>query len=292
MENETIQTNIERKRTLIDGEVQLLPDRMPLWAWLEISPSESCNRKCPFCPKADRERYPNQPLFMPPVLYRKLADELGALEYRGIVILAGYGEPMLSPHLYDMVAAFSAVAQVELVTDGDLLNDRTAARLLRAGVGMVLVSLYDGPHQVEMFRGLFDRAGYRPDQYALRDRWYGWEKDWGVKLTNRAGAVTVGDQPPVAADHLCYYPHYSMMIDWNGDALVCCQDWNRRIKVGNVASQTLLEVWSSRTLHRYRQRLATGQRNLAPCCNCNADGTLHGAGHREAWERFWARGAA
>ena len=27
----------------------------------------------------------------------------------------------------------------------------------------------------------------------------------------------------------CYYTHYSMMIDWNGDVYLCTQDWQRKV---------------------------------------------------------------
>lgn len=292
MNNPTITDNIERKRRLIDESVQLLPDGMPLFNWVEVSPAEACNRRCEFCPKADRDKYPNQPLIMAPALYQKMAAELKLLDYRGIVILSGYGEPMLSKQIYGMVEAFSPVARVELVTNGDYLTANTAAALYDAGLSMFLVSLYDGPEQVQHFEKVFLAAEVPREYYVLRDRWYDANKDFGVKLTNRAGTVATGHQPPVARDHLCYYPHYAMMVDWAGDVLLCCQDWNRRIKFGNLAHQSMLEVWGGITLRRDRIRLRDGQRIVQPCNQCNADGTLHGAGHAEAWDRYYARGAA
>ena len=31
-----------------------------------------------------------------------------------------------------------------------------------------------------------------------------------------------------------------MTIDWNGDILVCMQDWNKKIKFGNIQANSLL----------------------------------------------------
>jgi radical SAM protein with 4Fe4S-binding SPASM domain len=292
MENQTITTNIERKRRLIDESVQLLPDGMPLFHWVEISPADSCNRQCTFCPRADKRQFPNRALTMHPALYQRMAAELGALNYGGIVILSGYGEPMLSKQIYGMVEAFSPVARVELVTDGDYLTVHTAAKLYAAGLSMFLVSLYDGPEQAQYFERIFLAAEVPRECYVLRDRWYGADKDFGVKLTNRVGMVAAGHQPPVARDHLCYYPHYAMMVDWNGDVMLCCQDWNRRVKFGNLAYQGMVEVWSSPSLRAYRTLLARGERASPPCSQCNADGTLHGGGHAEAWERYYSRGVS
>jgi radical SAM protein with 4Fe4S-binding SPASM domain len=305
MENETIRVNLERKAVLIDDHFQLLPDGTPLPAWIEVSPCEMCNRRCAFCPKADHDRFPNQPLAMPPSLYRKMARELKELDYQGTIVLAGYGEPMLSRSIYDMVDVFSQVARVELVTNGDVLDEDSATRLLSgtrwrscwpkrggaAGIDVVLVSMYDGPGQVDYFNQIFHNVGAPEGTYVLRERWQGADQDFGVKLTNRAGTVTAGNQPTVP-DCLCHYPAYSMMVDWNGDVLLCAQDWNRRVKAGNLASQTVLEVWDSPTLRKYRQGLAHGRKGLTPCSGCNAAGTLHGAKHAEAWQRYYARGAS
>ena len=282
----------EWRKFLSEEPLQLLPDGAPLFNWVEISPTELCNRRCQLCPKSDRARFPSQPLTMHPYLYRKMADELRALDYHGIVILSGYGEPMLAACIYGMAAAFSRVAQVKLVTSGDRLDRDAVVRLLDAGVSMFLVSLYDGPAQVEDFERTFAAARAPAHSYVLRPRWEGPDKNFGVKLTNRAGTVTAGSQPPVMAGHSCYYPHYAMMVDWNGDVLLCCQDWNRRVKFGSLAYDSMVEAWSSPILRRYRMDLRAGHRQVTPCAQCNADGTLHGARHAEEWERYYAKGAS
>jgi radical SAM protein with 4Fe4S-binding SPASM domain len=290
MDNPTITTNLERKAVLIDDSFELLPGGVPLPAWIELSPAEMCNRRCEFCPKADPQ-FPNQPLTMPPALYRKIAGDLEDLGYQGAIVLSGYGEPMMSRRIFDMVHHLSQVARVELVTDGDFLTTATAARLLESGVSLILVSMYDGPEQVAHFNQVFAAADVPQQCYVLRERWQDAGQDYGVKLTNRAGTVAAGRQPAVP-DCLCYYPAYSMMVDWNGDVLLCCQDWNRQIRAGNLAYQTLLEVWDSPTLRKYRMALAHGRKGLTPCARCNAAGTLHGAKHAEAWQQYYARGAS
>jgi len=282
----------EWRKFLSEEPIQLLPDGMPLFNWLEISPTELCNRRCELCPKRDRERFPSQPLTMAPELFYKMAGELETLDYHGIVILSGYGEPLLAGCIYDMAEAFSRVAQVKLVTSGDRLNVDSIAKLLDAGITMFLVSLYNGPAQVEDFEQMFAAACAPRHSYVLRPRWDGPDKNFGVKLTNRAGTVTAGNQPPVVLDHLCYYPHYAMMVDWNGDVLLCCQDWNRRVKFGSLAYDSMVEAWSSPILRRYRMDLRAGHRQVTPCAQCNADGTLHGARHAEEWERYYAKGAS
>ncbi len=283
----TLQESIKRIDDLV-SDIQYAHDGYPLFNWLEISPIDTCNRSCVFCPRVDPAIAPNQNLVMPQSLYGKLAEELRAIDYQGTVMIAGYGEPMASKLVYDLTARFSAVCNTEITTNGDFLKPKNIRKLLDAGIGKIIVSLYDGPGQIDQFTKLFRQTNVPEDRYILRDRWYDAEDDFGVKLTNRAGTILVGNQQPVDASGKCFYTHYSMMVDWNGDVFLCTQDWNRRIKSGNVALSSLGEVWASQILKKYRTRLAKGRRNLPPCNKCNADGTLHGKDHAEAWEKYYS----
>lgn len=284
---QTISKNLERVEKLVDEEIRVQPDGVPMFSWLEISPIDSCNRACVFCPRANPEVAPNQNLIMTPALYGKLADELSALNYQGTVMLAGYGEPMMSREIYNMTARFSAVCNTEITTNGDPLKPGSIVRLMEAGIHKIIVSLYDGPEQVDRFHAMFAEAGAPESLYILRDRWYAEGDDFGVRLTNRAGTVSVGAQRPVDIHHKCYYPHYSMNIDWNGDVFLCTQDWQRRVKSGNLMLNSLMDVWTSTILRRYRLRLSRGERTLSPCSRCNANGTLHGWNHAAAWEKHY-----
>ena len=83
----------------------------------------------------------------------------------------------------------------------------------------------------------------------------------------------------------CFYTHYSMMIDWNGDALLCCQDmYNRTVKFGNVKDKSLLDIWTDAKLMEFRNKLKNGERSLSPCSNCNANGQIFGRNHAEKWK--------
>lgn len=286
---DTITRNIDRVSALVDQEVQETAEGVPLFNWLELSPIDTCNRACVFCPKVDPSIAPNQNLIMSESSYRKMADELKDLSYQGTVMLAGYGEPLLSKNAIDMVRAFSPVANTEVTTNGDPLTPGLIGDLIEAGIDKIIVSLYDGPHQVDDFTSLFKEVGAPEDIFILRDRWYSVDDEFGVKLTNRAGTVSAGHQPDVEIDKPCYYPHYMMMIDWNGDAFLCTQDWNRRVKSGNVVLTSLLDVWTSSVLRKFRKMLGGGKRADWPCQGCNAVGTFHGEVHKDAWNEFYGK---
>jgi radical SAM protein with 4Fe4S-binding SPASM domain len=280
---EATRSNLRRKSGFID-DVHMMGE-IPLFSWIDISLTELCNRTCSFCPRADADEYPNQNLHASNTMIRRIADELKQIDYKGGVVFCGYGEPLLHPDLINLCRAFGPKTRLEIVTNGDRLTSELVQDLQAASVDYLVVSMYDGPHQIEHFKKIFAEAGVDDEFFILRDRWHSEEDEFGLKLTNRAGTVHVGDQPKVDKTKPCYYPHYSLAIDWNGDALLCVQDWNKKIKFGNVHDATLLEIWRSPQLHKYRTALGQGQRNLPPCNQCNADGTLHGYNHLDAWEQ-------
>lgn len=284
MLTEATRKNIERKSKIIDP-VQYY-DGVPLPVWIEISPTELCNRECVFCPRVDRDVYPNQKLHMERKLADKIADDLALIRFSGSVVFCGYSEPLLHPDLPGLIEAFALRGiRTEIVTNGDKITVSVLQKLYARGLNFMAVSMYDGPHQIEKFEAIFGEIAALPDEYVLRDRWYDADKDFGLKLTNRAGTLDVGNQDPVDVTRACFYPSYQVMLDWNGDYLLCPQDWHKRVKFGNVATQNLFEIWKSVSLHKRRMQLIGGRRCVAPCNNCNANGQIHGIEHAEAWQK-------
>lgn len=289
MLTEATARNLARKAHWAD-QVQLLPDGTPLFSWIDCSITDLCNRACVFCPRVDPSIYPNQHLHMPVTLARKIGAELRALRYQGAVVLCGFGEPLLHPEVIDVVRALAmddhggSKIRVEVVTNGDRLTAPLVRDLIAAGLGYFVVSAYDGPEQIEKFDAIFADAGCT--DYVVRDRWYGADSDFGLKLTNRAGTVTIGQQIDVdnLRSHPCMYLTYMIQVDWNGDILLCPQDWHKRVRFGSVAHQSLVEVWTSAAMHKRRKRLLRGRNGMSPCDTCNADGTLHGFNHATGWQ--------
>ena len=279
--NEATKANLRRKSGFVDNVQEV--DGIPLFSWIDINITELCNRKCVFCPRVDENLYPNQNLNMSIALAEKISLELKDLSYKGTIIFSGFGEPTLHPQLLDLIASLRGAHHLELVTNGDKLSKSSITNLLKRGIDYFVVSMYDGPHQRQHFQQMFHEANLTEDNFILRDRWHDGTDDFGLKLTNRAGVIHAGQQPKVNVNSPCYYPAYSMMLDWNGDILLCVQDWNKRIKAGNVHTDTLWNIWRSPILSKYRRRLINSDRNTAPCNVCNADGTLHGYKHKDHW---------
>ena len=284
---ETILKNINRKKPILDRVPQLFKG-IPIPSWIELSLIDVCNRACSFCPKSDESIAPNTHQRMTMTLIDKLVEDLKKINYEGAFCLCGYGEPMLHKEFYEIINKLGVVGGVEIITNGDLVNKKTLIKLFESKATKLIISLYDGPEQVIKFKALIKELNIPEDFVILRDRWYSDKIDYGVKLTNRVGTVSVGNQPDVKdyTKTKCFYTAYQMLIDWNGDVFLCPQDWQRRQTMGNIMQSDIFDIWKGPILSKYRRKLLGGDRNLNPCNQCNADGMIYGKSHYNAWNKI------
>lgn len=274
-----VKKNIERKRPSIDDV--FLVDGVPLFSWVELNVNELCNRKCVFCPRS--EDYPNQNLHMEVSLAELIAKQLSNLNFQGTVNISGTGESLLTKHLPSIIRPFGKYdIRVEVVTNGDKIKPKIINDLFSAGLTQIVVSMYDGPEQIDHFKKLFKDCGVSKNLYTLRDRWYDEDQDYGLIYTNRAGSM--GETISESVDRSCYYPHYALYIDWNGDVLLCCQDmYNRTIIFGNVKDTPIIDIWKDEKFNEFRKKLKNSDRSLEPCSGCTANGLIFGKNHAKAW---------
>ena len=178
--------NLNRKRPSIDTPV--ITNRGPLFSFIDFNTGEFCNRKCSFCPRAEPLEYPNQKIFSSLRLAKALASQLNALNYSGIVNLCGYGEPLANPDILDIIEVLSPTCSLELVTNGDYLNVELVQQLYSRGLHHLVISAYDGPHQIEKFNDILSQSSIDTSRYTVLHRWSS-EDDYGFLKTNRAGFI-------------------------------------------------------------------------------------------------------
>lgn len=68
---------------------------------------------------------------------------------------------------------------------------------------------------------------------------------------------------------VCPFPFYTLMVNVNGDVTVCCVDWNKGIRVGNVFESSLQSIWNGQEMRALRQMHILGKRKEnRSCANC------------------------
>jgi radical SAM protein with 4Fe4S-binding SPASM domain len=296
---EFIDPNIARKNKLQNEhlkKIKTLLDGSPVFSHIEFSILGMCNRRCKFCPRVDPKVYPNINEFMPLKLYGKILSELREVNYTGGLSYSGFSEPLLHKDVLCFISLSKEIlpdSRVEIITNGDYLTPETMSALFGAGLDTLLISMYDGPEQKENFEKIREKAGIKPERVILRERYLPPEKHYGITLSNRAGSVNLEELGVKALTkpmkNPCYYTHYRMMVDHTGDVLLCPHDWKKKIVLGNIKKDNIIDVWIGKKMNNVRKLLGSGDRTFEPCDVCDVLGTRQGGEHFSAWEVFYSK---
>lgn len=261
--------------------------RMDTLQSITVNPTELCNRKCGFCPRSDAKVYPNRDLHISEQTVSRLSEQLSIAGFVNRLGWSGNGEPLLTDNFLKLVRLVSSqnprLSSHEINTNGDLLTDGLVSEIYASGINHIIVSVYDGQESLDKFSEMFSK--YNVHSYTLR---ISFNTVNPVGFTNRAGMVDVNrDKIKEFKNNKCFLPFYKLVVDWNGDILVCCEDWGRKSKSSlNINTHSLEEIWFSEKLYGYRNRLRFGDRSLSPCNACNIHGEKVGS---ELVDKFYEK---
>ena len=257
---------------------------------IELNVSELCNRKCSFCPRYDESVYPNQKKFMSTATVDALVKQLKWCGWYGDVHIAGFGEPHTHPTLLQIIKILKSYNNlfIEIATNGDRLIDNDiefTKKLFDAGLDLLTIDCYDGDAQYYeristcqvLPEGKY-RLSNKPDT-ANFQLFQGHPDHKSTEqlidefgFTNRAGIMGKTE----TLDRECYLPFYKTLIDWNGNMLLCCNDWHRKGgDFGNINKDSIIDAWNSDKMIKKRRRLSEGKRDDV-CATCDIDGKKFG----------------
>ena len=285
MKKKFIDPNIKFKSVTIEQNIQFFKIRnkeYPLPTEIEISESGTCNRKCSFCPRSD-PNFVDRKIFISKKLYSKLCNELQELSYKGTIRFSGFVEPLLDKNIFNLIQNTRSMlnsVNIELVTNGDVLNKKRLTKLFNSGLNKILISAYDSKEDAEMFQKICEDIGLEKNQFIVRHRYLGPEDDFGITLSNRAGQMENAEfkieSLSKSLSKPCFIPSYTFFLDYQGDVLICPHDWGKKITLGNLNNSKLTDIWFSKRAISIRKMLNKSQRNFTPCNLCDVDGTLMG----------------
>ena len=171
-------------------------------------------------------------------------------------------------------------SNIEMVTNGDPLNLNRLNKLFQHGLNRILISAYDDKETAEKLEKLCDDANLTKDQYIVRHRYYSENKDFGITLSNRSGLMKNAEfKIPELEEPLknpCFIPSYTFFLDYQGDVLMCPHDWGKKIILGNLNKEKLLDIWFNKKSMKIRKLLNNSNRDFKPCNVCDVDGTFMG----------------
>lgn len=280
--------------------------RLPARVWLE--PTPSCNFACGYCPHGTEAETPKGLMKME--LFHKIIDELEGsvndvnLFHRGESLIHPRLPEMvetltrkgIKSRLHtnagllteDRAKALveAGLSYISFSVDGytkDVYDknrrggdfDTTVANIRRflelkksAGKGpftivqvMEVGEKADGKEQRrEKFRANFDNLPL--DRFIVRipHNWAGDFEEFGKGLN---GKPDIRFTP-------CTFLWYSMTILYDGEVAACPQDFFCKIRVGNVANDSIASVWNNEAMRNMRRRMKERDvEGLSPCDTCD-----------------------
>ena len=277
-------------------------DGAPFRLWIETA--SCCNLRCVMCP--NKELTADQKGLMSLELFKKIIDQCRF--FTSDVYLHHRGEPLLNPALFDMIAyAAQAGLKTRFHTNGALLDDAKARRLLEAGPDLVSFS-FDGfskevyekirvgavfektlaniVHLANLRRIskltrpylVVEKIKFQTPPAEVNRR----QVDETTRCLLEAGVDEIIEKkeytwadastPSTAAPRpgaICTFPWYAMVICADGTVTPCPQDFGAGMKFGNVNSSTLLEIWNGADYQGLRKKMASDLQSLALCRKCD-----------------------
>lgn len=262
--------------------------------------TDKCNANCIMCPREEHE-HGREHGIMNQEKYEKSIDEVVGLGAKKVV-LTGFGEPMLDRKLEKKIAyAKSKGLETYFITNGSVLTDKRARGILEAGLDEMRVSFYgmgsdtynavmQGLEYEKTKEGLLSFLELRDslgastkvqlsylvlpenekDTEDFRNYWepkvealeiwkphnFGDGKDYRERSEDSSVKTTCGrpDSGP-------------LQIQWNGEVVPCCYDYNNKIVLGNAFEQPVLKILNNSKYRLLREAHKSNRFQIFPYCD-------------------------
>jgi MoaA/NifB/PqqE/SkfB family radical SAM enzyme len=236
--------------------------------------TDHCNATCIMCPR-DKHVDGREHGIMDQARYEKSIDEVAALGAQKVV-LTGFGEPLLDKRLELKVAyAKKRGLATYFITNASALTPRRSEQLLEAGLDEMRVSFYGLSKEtynavmqgldfertktkVLEFLRLRDESGKRtrvqmsylelPENRSDTQRF---REFWEPKVDaleiwkphNFGDGRDYRERLDDSKKSSCGRPENGpLQIQWNGEVIPCCYDYNNQIILGNAFETPVLEI--------------------------------------------------
>lgn len=233
---------------------------------IEIETTTICNRKCLYCPNS---KYNRGKHFIDSKLFKKIIQQLASLKYCHTVSFHFYGEPLLDKRLPKLVRYTREKlpsAFLLINTNGDFLSRSLFNKLVSAGVSHFIITQYDYK-MAKNIKLLLNSLDHKTLSEKITYRKFSNE----VELFNRGGLINLPKKTIIKNCTLANSKTMGMVIDYQGNIILCCSDYFSSVKFGNLNDESLLEIWNKKDFKTIRKELHHGKFNLEICKKCRSN---------------------
>ena len=205
-----------------------------------------CHKKCPLHGQKEK-------IVLPSRIVRETIDEVAQINYDGVFAFHIYSEPLIDPRLFSFMIYSKTKcpkSKTLILTNGFYFNQRIAAELAELGIWILAVTAYS--------RSEFNRLS----ALDVKIPYYVFES----KLDDRQN---IYDSMPVNIKTSCFAPVGDVSVACTGDVVLCCLDWKRRHRFGNLTRESLYSILNKKETLEVYNSLIRGERKLYLCRRCN-----------------------
>jgi radical SAM protein with 4Fe4S-binding SPASM domain len=202
-------------------------------------------------------------------MFETIADELGELNFSGIIYLQQYNEPLADPRIVQKVGSLKKKvprAVIDINSNGDFLTIKLLKDLVSAGLNRLLVTQY----RTEMhsnIKKIIEEANEKEKKVLV----VRCKTDF---IGNRAGNLDKYTVPETL-NAGCYLPSDQLVINYKGEVLICCNDYYGKVILSKVGRASLVDIWSNQKFRNIRKVLKKKQRfKIETCKGCNFLGDI------------------
>jgi len=234
---------------------------------IAIETTTYCNLRCKNCPNSIYERgiLKNKKL-MPMFLFKKIINELAEINYCGEILLHFYGEPLTDARLPLLVSYAKQKipkAKIHINTNGFLLTPDIYKKLIHLGIEEFLITQY-GKEMPNNVKKVVDYLKTRPKkENKIKYRILGED----ILLSNRGGELKIDNSVDYERP-ICLYPNTAVHIDYQGNLVLCCNDYHSSITFGNLNKENLVDIWNKENYKNLRKQLRKKIFKLPICRKC------------------------
>lgn len=287
----------------IKGSIEKLNRKYP-WG-VDIGTTNLCNAACIMCPHSKLKKMGTMDM----KLYKKIIDNCKKLNIKTIT-LSFFGEPFLDKGLIEKIKyAKEKGMNVSFYSNASLLTEELAIKVVDSGLDSITIS-FDGYSKetyekirknlkfdvvkknilnlIETRRRMKRKnpsinlvlVELEENKREIKQFYSEWNKKVdSINIINmRNWANDIQKEGTKESFHFnkkikrkpCALIWKKMVVDWNGDVVLCCDDWNHSTILGNLKKQTIEEIWKGEKLRKIREAHVKEEFWKVPLCSgCN-----------------------
>jgi radical SAM protein with 4Fe4S-binding SPASM domain len=275
-----------------------------------IENTNVCNANCIFCPHKIMKRKVG---VMNMGLFKKIIEECKKVKIEYVTIY-GFGEPLLDNQFFERVEYTKSVGiqRVTTNTNGMYLDEEKIEKVFNSGLDEIYVSFDAATSKtykkirpgldfqivknniLNLVKEKERRQSKKPEiilsYVESRDnkheikkyikQWKGMVDNISVSfIQNWTGDIESGEILMVGRRDPCRLLWTDMVISWNGDVPLCCNDYGNRMILGNINDQSIKEIWGGDKLRKIRELHKGGEfEKINICAQCEYN--FH---HKSPW---------